>query len=218
MSRLVVGMCFAALVSAAPAWAQTTGASASGSGFRGRLFVHFEAQSMTAKDSFDAVTGSSIMKGLGGGLEVQDVWRGLFVRVAVSRLSATGERVFVFENDVFPLGVPLDITMTPIEAAVGWRFKPIGSRGIVPYVGGGALFLKYNEETEGDGPSEGVNKTYKGFALFGGVEVPVWKSLSAGAEAGWRKASVKTPGGAMQAFGEKDLGGVTFRLMVSFRK
>ena len=148
---------------------------------------------------------------------MQDVWRGLFVRAAFSRLAASGERVFVFEDEVFPLGVPIDVTMTPIEAALGWRFKPMGSRGIVPYLGGGALFLKYKEESEGDGSNDGVNETYKGFAVFGGVEVPIWKKVSAGAEAGWRKASVKNPGGAMQAFGEKDLGGITFRLMVSFR-
>ena len=41
---------------------------------------------------------------------------------------------------------------------------------------------------------------------------------SAGAELGWRKATVKQPGGAMAAFGENDLGGVTFRVMFSFRK
>lgn len=214
MSRLVVGLCFAGLISASPAWAQT----ASDSDLRGRLFVHFEGQVMTAKDSFDAVTGSSMLKGLGGGLEVQNVWRGLFVRAAVSRLTASGERVFVLNDVVFPLGIPLDVTMTPIEAAIGWRFKPIGSRGIVPYAGGGALFLKYREESKGDGSSDGVNETYNGFAIFGGVEVPVWKSVTAGAEAGWRKASVKNPGGAMEAFGENDLGGVTFRIMVSFRK
>ena len=54
-------------------------------------------------------------------------------------------------------------------------------------------------------------------AIFGGIEVPVWRKLSAGAEAGWRTAKVKDPRGAMGAFGEKNLGGVTFRVMLSFR-
>ena len=173
---------------------------------------------MTAKESFDAVTGTSTLTGLGGGLEAQDVWRGLFVRAAVSRMSTSGERVFVFEDEVFPLGIPIDVTMTPIEAAVGWRFKPLGSRAFVPYVGAGALFLKYKEESEGDGSGDGVNETYNGLALFGGFEVPVWRFLSAGAEVGWRTAKVKAPGGALEAFGEKDLGGVTVRAMLSFRK
>ncbi|MEO6222731.1 MAG: outer membrane beta-barrel protein [Vicinamibacterales bacterium] len=218
MSRLVVGMCFAALVAAAPASAQTSSAPASGSSFGGRIFLDVEGQAMTAKKSFDAVTGSSTMKGFGGGLEVQGLWSGLFLRGALSRLSASGERVFVFENQVFPLGVSVDITMTPLEAAAGWRFTPFSSRAIVPYVGGGALFLKYREDSEGDVSGESVNETYNGVVVFGGIEIPVWQKMSAGAELGWRKAKVKSPGGALQAFGENDLGGVTVRVMLSFRK
>lgn len=211
--RLGVLVSFAVVMSAAPAWAQTSGAD----GFRGRLFVHFEGQAMTAKKSFDAVMGSSTITGFGAGLEAQDLWRGLFVRGAVSRLSKTGERVFVFENEVFPLGIPVDVTLTPLEAAAGWRFKPITSRAIVPYIGVGALFLKYKEHTDGDTSDDDVNETYAGAAIFGGIEVPVWRKLSAGAEAGWRTAKVKDPRGAMGAFGENNLGGVTFRVMLSFR-
>lgn len=205
--------CFAAVMSAGPVWAQTSG----GDEFRGRLFVHFEAQAMTAKESFDAVTGSSRVQGFGAGLEAQNLWRSLFVRGAISRLSKTGERVFVFENEVFPLGIPIDVTLTPIEVAAGWRLKPLTSRAIVPYLGAGVLILKYREHTDPDPSDEDVNETYKGVAIFGGIEVPLWRKLSAGAEAGWRSANVKQPGGAMAAFGEKNLGGVTFRVMLSFR-
>jgi hypothetical protein len=208
----------AALLLAAPAWAQTSGASgSSGEEFRGRLFVHFEGQAMSAKDSFDTVAGKTTLTGVGAGLEVQNVWRGLFVRGAISRLKTTGERVFVSDGEVFRFGIPLDITMTPIEVAAGWRFKPVGSRGIVPYAGGGALFLKYREESPDDDSDDSVKESYTGLALFGGVEVPVWRYVSAGAEVGWRTAKVGNPGGAMAAFGENNLGGVTFRLMISFR-
>jgi hypothetical protein len=218
MPRLLIGSVLAALVCASPAYAQATGTSTPDSSFGGRLFVHFEAQSMAASDSFDVVTGSTMMKGLGAGLEVDGLWRSVFARVSASRFSQDGERVFIHEGEVFPLGVPMEITMTPIELALGWRFKAIGSRGIVPYIGGGALIHKYREHTEGDTNAEEVNETYNGFTVFGGIEVPVWKRLSAGAEVGWRKAKVNEPGGAMAAFGEDDLGGVTFRAMVSFRK
>lgn len=202
----------AAVLWAAPAWAQTSADES-----RGRLFIHFEGQAMTAKDSFDAVAGSTTLMGFGAGLEVQNVWRRAFIRGAISRLSTTGERVFVDDGEVFRLGIPLDITMTPIEVGAGWRFKPIGSRGMVPYAGAGALFLKHREKSEGDGSGDGVNETYKGFALFGGLEVPVWRKVSAGAELGWRSAKVGNPGGAMAAFGENNLGGVTFRVMFSIR-
>jgi len=218
MRRLRMAMCLAVLLTAAPAFAQSSGSPASGSNeFRGRLYVHFEGQAVKAKDSFEAVTGSSTVTGLGIGLEVQNLWRGLFVRTGISKLTTSGERVFVDEGDVFPLGIPLDITMTPIEVAVGWRFKPLGSRGVVPYAGGGPMFLKYREESEGDVSGESVNQTFSGIALFGGIEVPVWKYISAGAELGLRKATVDSPRGTMRLFDESDLGGLTFRVMVSFR-
>lgn len=173
---------------------------------------------MAAKESFEAVTGKSTLTGLGGGVEVQRIWRGIFARAAVSRMSQSGQRIFVFDNTVFPLGVPLDITMTPIELAAGWRFSPIGSRGIVGYLGAGGMFLSYNESSPSDAAGEEVSERYNGFLLFGGVEVPVWRFVSAGAEVGWRKVQVPGLGGAMEAFGEEDLGGVTMRVMVSIRR
>jgi hypothetical protein len=79
------------------------------------------------------------------------------------------------------------------------------------------LFLKHREKSPGDESGDGVNESFTGAALFGGVEVPVWRKVSAGAELGWRTATVSQPGGAMAGFGENNLGGVTFRVMFSFR-
>jgi hypothetical protein len=207
-------MCAAALlVPAVPALAQTGGSDE----LKGRLFLHFEGQSMTAKDSFDAVTGSSTVTGIGVGLDVHNVWRSLFIRAAISKLNVDGERVFVDDGDVFKLGIPIEVKMTPIELGAGWRFKPIGSRAIVPYLGGGPLFFKHREESEGDDPEDRVNETHMGLFVFGGLEVPVVRHVSAGAELGYRSAKVDSPGGAMRLFGESNLGGVTFRVMVSFK-
>jgi len=215
--RFSLLVCALVVWSASPAWAQAPAAGAAPR-FGARAFGHFEWQTMAAKETFEAVTGKSTLTGLGGGVELQRIWRGAFVRAAVSRMAQSGERVFVFENDVFPLGVPLDITMTPIELAAGWRFNPIGSRGIVGYLGAGGVFMSYNESSPSDAAGEEVSDRYSGFLLFGGVEVPVWRFVSAGAEVGWRKVEVPNPGGAMEALGEKDLGGVTMRLMVSIRR
>jgi opacity protein-like surface antigen len=201
-----------------PAWAQTGQPASGASRIGARAFGHLEWQVMTAKDSFEAFTGETTLKGFGGGGEVQNLWRNVFLRASVSRMTEQGDRIFVFNNEVFHLGIPLELTVTPIEVAVGWRFTPIGSRGIVPYVGAGALFLKYTEDSVADSSTEGINETYNGFVLFGGVEVPVWRFIGAGAEVGWRKANVPDPAGALDAFGENDLGGVTMRVMLSIRK
>ena len=214
--RFAVLMCVAGVLWAAPASAQAAGGGSTGIGVR--AFGHLEWQSMAAKDTFEAITGKTRLGGFGAGVEVQQVWRRLFARVSLSRMSKTGERVFVFENEVFPLGIPLELTLTPIEVSAGWRFAPSGARGIVPYVGGGALFMKFKQSSDGDDPGERVNETYNGFQLFGGIEIPVWRYLSAGAEIGWRKANVPDPDGTLAAFGEKDLGGLTMRVMVSIGK
>lgn len=214
--RLSALVCAAVVWSAAPAWAQAP-AAASTPRFGVRAFGHFEWQTMAAKETFDAVTGKSTLTGLGGGVEVQRIWRGIFARTVISRMSQSGQRVFVFDNTVFPLGVPLDITMTPIEFAAGWRFRPIGARGIVGYLGAGGVFLSYNESSSSVAGEE-VSEQMSGFLLFGGVEVPVWRFVTAGAEVGWRKAEVLNPGGVMGAFQENDFGGVTMCVMVSIRR
>lgn len=208
-TRVFCGMA-AALITAAPVFAQ----SASTARIGGRVFGWGDWQQMTAKESFDAVTGSSSLSGVGGGAEVQRVWRGVFLRAAASQMKVAGERVFVFDDTVFPLGIPMDITMTPIELGAGWRFTPVAGR-LVPYVGAGALWVKYEETSEGDVASERVNETYPGAVVFGGIDVSVWQFVSAGAEVAWRTATVKDPGGALAAFGEKNLGGVSVRVMVS---
>lgn len=208
-TRVFVGM-VAVLIAAAPVFAQTTSSERIG----GRVFGWGDWQQMTAKESFDAVTGSSSLSGAGGGAEVQRVWRGVFLRAAVSQMKADGERVFVHDGTVFPLGIPMELTMMPIEVGAGWRFKPVGGR-LVPYVGAGALWVKYKETAEGETASERVQETYSGAVVFGGVDVSVWRFLSAGAEVAWRTATVKDPGGALEAFGENNLGGVSVRVMLS---
>jgi len=209
MRTRVALVVLALMITASPVFAQATG-----EGIRGRVFAWGDWQQMTAKDTFDAVTGASTMSGAGAGAEVHRLWRGVFVRGSVSSLKADGERVFVFDGTVFPLNIPLEITMTPIELGAGWRFAPIGAR-LVPYAGVGALWIKYAETSQGDVGSEGVNETYSGAVVFGGVDVSVWRFVSAGAEVAWRTAKVKDAGGSLAAFGEDNLGGVSVRVMVS---
>lgn len=216
--RVFAVMCVVVAGSVAPAWAQTGAASAPGSRVGLRAFGHFEWQKMAAKDSFEAVTGKTRLQGPGGGAEVQRIWRGVFARVSFTRMVETGERVFVFDNEAISLGIPLEITMTPVDLAVGWRLGPKTSRGIVPYAGAGMVLLSYKETSDADVSGEAVNERYTGVVVFGGLEVPVWRFASVGGEVGWRRVNVPDPGGVLEAFNEKDLGGVTMRVMLSIRK
>lgn len=219
--RLFVLMCAVLAWSAAPAWAQDAPApkkASWGSQLGLRAFGHFEWQTMAAKDSFEAVTGKTRLQGPGGGIEVQKLWRGVFVRASLTRMVETGERVFVFNNEAISLGIPLEITLTPIDVAAGWRLTPLTSRRIVPYAGAGLVVLKYKETSDADASTEGVSESYKGLVIFAGLEVPVWRRVSVGGEVGWRQVNVPDPGGAFEAFNEKDLGGVTMRLMLSIRR
>lgn len=208
--RTRAGVCilFAWLVTVAPASAQ------SASSIGGRLFGVIEGQAMTAKDTFDAVAGQTTLFGGGGGVEVHRIWKQVFVRASASRLSVEGERIFVFNGTVFPLGIPMDVQLTPIEIAAGWRFAPLGTR-IVPYVGGGTVVMRFRESSKFDTSADTVNKTFSGAVAFAGVDVNVMKFVSVGAEVGMRIIKITRPGGALGALGEDDLGGISMRLLVS---
>jgi hypothetical protein len=89
-----------------------------------------------AADSFEAVLGSSSGTLFGGGAEVGLPFGGLYVGVGGWRYEQDGERVFVSGGQVFPLGIPVTVQVTPIEITGGWRFRNL-SRRFVPYAGAG---------------------------------------------------------------------------------
>ncbi len=210
-TRAGVFMLFACLVTVAPSSAQSvTGRGSIG----GRIFGVIEGQAMTATDTFDAIAGETTVFGGGAGVEVHRVWRKVFVRASASRLSVEGERVFVFGGTVFPLGIPMDVQLTPIELAAGWRFGPPGKR-IVPYVGAGTVVMRFREESQFDTSADTVHKTFSGAVAFAGVDVNVMKFVSVGAELGLRVIKITRPGGVLGALGEDDLGGVSMRVLVS---
>src|SRR5579864_2223793 len=104
-----------------------------------QVFAAVDFNAFAASKTFKAIFGSSSIPGYGGGADITGVWRDLFVRVAVTRVSKTGSRVFVNGGDVFPLtGEPAKLTLTPIEVGAGWRFHIKHSK-LTPYVGGGAF-------------------------------------------------------------------------------
>lgn len=224
VSPLVV---WAAPVSAQPMRTDTTStqsasappSASTGPGVEG--YVALDVTRLAAQRSFKAVLGTSNLRALGAGADVTRLWNGLFVRVAITSRSADGNRAFAFQNSdgsfaVFSLGIPLTMTMRPIELAGGWRFESTRRSGrVTPYAGGGLLLVHYTETSQFAEPGENVSQTFKGVAIFGGVDVVLAKMFLAGVEVQYRRVpNALGVGGVAGAFGDTDLGGLTIRARI----
>jgi hypothetical protein len=176
-------------------------------------YATYGATWFAAADSFEAVGASGHQQGLGGGVSVTGIWRGLFVDVGVARQKMSGERVFVDAGTVYPLGIPLDITIRPIDLAGGWRL----SHGrLSPYVGAGVTFVSYREESTFAVAGDDVDDQATGGLFLAGADVKALSWLSLGGEIRYRKVSgVLGDGGVSQIFGDDQLGGVAIALRVS---
>ena len=180
-----------------------------------RGFGDFGATLFSAGDTFDAVVGSSTGTFFGGGVEVVLPQR-YFFNLRISRFNKSGERVFVQDNEVFPLGIDMKVTITPVEVTGGYRFQPQGQTGkFIPYVGGGIGWYRYAETSDFAETGEDVSETFQGYHLLGGVEVRLNQWLALGGEGQWTTvpdAFEPEPGSAADVFGETNLGGLGFRV------
>ena len=178
-----------------------------------RPFFLASGQQFAAAKTFDAVFGArSIRPFWGGGLRV-DLQRGVFVEVAVSRFSETGQRAFVNDGQVFPLGIPLKTTITPFEVTGGYRYAL--SRTIVPYVGVGVARYAYSETSAFNDAGEDVADSHAGFLVVGGAEFRVHRWVGVAVDAQYTHVpGILGAAGVSQAFGEKDLGGTAIRVKI----
>ncbi len=169
-----------------------------------------------ASESFEAVLGSSSGVIFGGGAEVGLPLGGLYVGIGAWRFEDEGERVFISGSDVFPLGIPLNVTITPIEITGGWRFRNLSPR-VVPYVGGGWSSFGYEETSEFAEAEEDASERFTGFHVLGGAEVRVLQWMGIAGEIAWTRIpdGLGTPGSASEHFGETDLGGTSLRLKIT---
>lgn len=180
--------------------------------FRG--FVDGGSTTFTAQKSFTAILGSESGTVFGGGVEAV-LPRGIFVNVRASRFQKTGQRVFVFQDQQFPLGIPETIRVTPVEVNGGYRFD-FGS-WVVPYGGGGLGWHMFQDTSEFADSSENFEKTYQGYQLVGGAEFRLASWLGAAAEAQWSRvpdALGDEPNSVSNTFQETDLGGTTLRVKI----
>jgi hypothetical protein len=170
----------------------------------------------TATESFDAILGKTSGPMFGGGARVGLPWGGLFVDVGAWRFHAEGDRALVFEGEVIPLGIPVDITVTPIEFSGGWRFRIRSLPKFSPYVAGGFTAMKYHESSDFSDPAEDVDDTSGGYHLLGGAEYKITRWLGVAGEASWTTVpDAIGESGVSAAFNETDLGGTTFRFKIT---
>jgi opacity protein-like surface antigen len=184
-------------------------------------------RTFTAADSFKAIVGSSAGPIFGGGIEVV-LPQHVFVSLQATRFRKTGERVFLFEGQQFDLGIPATITVTPVELSVGYRFdrgdavrppRVPQPRRLIPYVGGGVGWHRYEETSEFATGDENVKERKIGYHLLGGAEYRVNRWLGIAGEGGWSivpDALGQDPNGVSAEFDETDLGGgaVRFKLVI----
>jgi opacity protein-like surface antigen len=193
-----------ALLSPVPAEAQAVGA---------RGFFDAGGVRFSAANSFEAILGTSTGTVFGGGGEVV-LPGGIFAGLRASQFRKSGQRVFVFEGETFPLGIDTTIRIRPFEVSGGYRFGGLDRR-VVPYAGGGLGWHRYEETSEFADEDENVDETFLGYHLLGGAEFRVARWFAVGGEFQWTTvpdALGQDANGVSTAFGETDLGGTAFRV------
>ena len=182
-----------------------------------RGFAQAGLIAFTARKGFEAIFGEAYGPTFGGGGEIY-LRSGAYVQGAIERFRKTGERVFVFEGTVFPLGIPQTITVQPITVTAGYRLRL--RNGLRPYIGGGVGFYQLKEVSPFDEAAERVDERHAGYHAHGGVEFRTpYSWIAPAVEA--KFAAVPDPlgaGGASAEFDEDDLGGWQLQMKVLIGK
>jgi hypothetical protein len=153
-------------------------------------FISFASMRPSASDSFSAAGLESSATEIGGGGQVTNLWRGVFVQGNVSSWDGTGERAFIDNvGNRFPLGIPLDVSMTYVDFTAGWKFT-LGRRGFAqrvrPYVGGGVGFANYSESSPFAESGDDVDERFTSTHFLGGVEVSLHRWIAVAADVKFR--------------------------------
>jgi hypothetical protein len=194
---------------AAPA-ASTEPSSSSPRAVAVRGFGQFGYTSFAAADSFSAVLGDSGGLMLGAGAEVRFAG-GLFVSGAFERFNKVGQRAFVFDGEVYQLGITNTVTVAPLTVSAGWRFE---KSFLTPYGGGGFGRVGYKEFSDFAEDDENVDETYSSYHVLGGVELRNGWVATAFEAQYTQVPDALGAGGVSAAFHEDNLGGFTMRVKV----
>jgi hypothetical protein len=174
-----------------------------GAGLRG--FANIGAGSFLAHQSLDAVLGSSKIRGpwFGAGAQFQS-GHGPFFQGELQFFRRTGQRVFVNGDTVFDLGIPDTLTIMPITATIGYRFR---GRTIGPFIGGGFGQYLFSEKTPFDESADHAWQRANSFHALGGVEFHAGRGVGVAVEARYTRVPDALKDGVATIFNEADLGG-----------
>ena len=174
-----------------------------------RPFVLVTEQAFAATETFKAGFDTAVQPFYGGGLEL--VSKGFYVDLTGSRFKKTGQRAFRANDQTFQLGIPLNVTITPLEFTFGYRFGS-GHR-VVPFGGGGIGSYRYQETSSVSDASENVDTKHTGYLAVGGVEFRAARWIRVSVDAQYTHVTgILGSGGISQQVGEDDLGGIAARL------
>jgi opacity protein-like surface antigen len=164
-----------------------------------------------ARDTFTAVTGSSGGPMFGVGAQVR-FRSGAFIEGTAERFEKTGQRVFVNDGQVFPLGIADTVRVIPIFASVGYRHT---GRKATPYVGVGVGTYLYKETSDFADPSENLNEHFTSYQVLAGVEFATRSWVRPALEVQFATVpKALGDSGASALFNEHNLGGVQVRLKI----
>jgi opacity protein-like surface antigen len=196
---IALSFCASTVLLAAPAAAQSS------IGLRG--YGSYGSTALAATETFEAVAGTATRPNVGGGAVVAGLWRGVFVDVGVSQLKLDGERVFVDGGTAYSLGIPLQVTLRPIDVAAGWRLT---TGRFSPYVGGGISSLSYEETSAFAQAGDDLKARKSGPLFLAGVDARLVKWVHIGGELRYRAIKgILGAAGASEAFGEDEIGGMS---------
>ena len=205
---LVLAAAVAAVLAAPAAVAAQSRESVSLQGF-GMAGVTF----FTASQTFDAILDTHSGPIFGGGLRLI-IPGGPYVEVGAWRFSKDGERAFAgADGQVFPLGIPTTVRLTPLEVTGGWRFRGLFGRRVTPYVGAGFTSVRYEETSEFAADGEDVSERFNGYHLTGGAELRLGRWVAVTGDVMWTSVGDAIGGGGVsEVFEEDDLGGTSVRV------
>jgi hypothetical protein len=192
-----------------------------------RAFLEFSREWFRAERTFDAVFDESSAQFWGVGGQVT-LWHGrIYGDVSVKRLvkndqTLVGTRVFVSDNTVSKLGIPLRVKIEPLEFSGGYRFN--AHPRVIPYVGVGIGSYHYTEESDFATDAENLDVTKRGSLFHAGVELRAARLLGVAMDAQYTHVpGILGEGGVSAQFAEgsgssasreADLGGWAARFKV----